>query len=85
MVVTDILNETQPCFIESGKNIMRDYPMALYQDNKGVYKIGTFDNGIEIYKAPPEVLPTDEFIYYDNALATFKKGKIINIYDRTNT
>lgn len=39
MVVTDILNETQPCFIESGENIMRDYPMALYQDNKGVYQI----------------------------------------------
>lgn len=53
-------------------------------DPKGVYKIGTFDNGIEIYKAPPEVLPTDEFIYYDNALAAFKKGKIINIYDRTS-
>lgn len=53
-------------------------------DLKGLYKIGTFDNGIEIYKAPPDILPTDEFIYYDNALSVFKKGKIINIYDRTN-
>ena len=53
-------------------------------DPKGVYKIGIFDSGIEVYKAPPEVLPTDEFIYYDNTLAAFKKGKIINIYDRTN-
>ena len=47
-------------------------------DPKGVYKTGIFDNGIEIYKAPPEVLPTDEFIYYDNDLVAFKKGKIIN-------
>ena len=47
-------------------------------DPKSVYKTGTFDNGIEIYKAPPDVLPTDEFIYYDNDLSTFKKGKIIN-------
>ena len=47
-------------------------------DHKGVYKTGTFDNGIETYKAPPDVLPTDEFIYYDNALSVFKKGKIIN-------
>ena len=47
-------------------------------DRKGVYKTGTFDNGIETYKAPPDVLPTDEFIYYDNALSVFKKGKIIN-------
>lgn len=47
-------------------------------DHKGVYKTGTFDNGIETYKAPPNVLPTDEFIYYDNALSVFKKGKIIN-------
>lgn len=39
MVVTDILNETQPCFIESGKNIIREYPMVLYQDNKGVYQV----------------------------------------------
>lgn len=38
-MVTDILNETQPCFIESGKNIIRDYPMTLYQDNKNVYHI----------------------------------------------
>jgi len=53
-------------------------------DPKGVYKIGIFDSGIEVYKAPPNVLPTDEFIYYDNALAAFKKGKIINIYDREN-
>lgn len=51
---------------------------------KGVYKIGTFVSGIELYKAPPDVLPTDEFIYYDNALSAFKKGKIINTFDRTN-
>ncbi len=38
-MVTDILNETQPCFIESGKNIIRDYPMTLYQDDKNVYHI----------------------------------------------
>ena len=38
-MVTDILNETQPCFIESGKNITRDYPMALYQDDKDVYHV----------------------------------------------
>lgn len=47
-------------------------------DSKGVYKTGTFINGTELYKAPPDVLPTDEFIYYDNALSVFKKGKIIN-------
>lgn len=39
MMITDILNETQPCFIESGKDIIREYPMALYQDDKGVYQI----------------------------------------------
>ena len=48
-------------------------------DPKGVYKTGTFNNGIEVYKAPPDVLPTDEFIYYDNDLAAFKKGKIIKL------
>ena len=26
-------------------------------DPKGVYKIGVFDSGIEVYKAPPGVLP----------------------------
>lgn len=36
---TTILEETQPCFIESGKNIMRDYPIALYQDDKNVYHV----------------------------------------------
>lgn len=54
-------------------------------DHKGVYKIGFFDSGVEVYKAPLKVLPTDEFIYYDNDLMAFKKGKIINTYDRTNT
>ena len=57
---------------------------GIDSDLKGVYKTGTFDNGIEIYKAPPNVLPADEFIYYDNDLAAFKKGKIINTYDRKN-
>ena len=38
-MVTDILNETQPCFIESGKDIIREYPMALYKDAKGVYQV----------------------------------------------
>lgn len=47
-IVTDILNETQPCFIENGKNITRDYPMALYQDDKGVYHI-----------VPPKILFID--------------------------
>lgn len=47
-------------------------------DPNGVYKTGIFVSGVEAYKAPPNVLPTDEFIYYDNDLAAFKKGKIIN-------
>lgn len=71
---------TVSAYIKLSQNFKR-----VDSDPKGVYKIGTFDSGIEVYKAPPEVLPTDEFIYYDNALAAFKKGKIINIYDRTNT
>ena len=39
MIITEILNETQPCFIECGKDIMREYPIVLYQDDKGVYQI----------------------------------------------
>ena len=64
---------TVSAYIKLSQNFKR-----ANSDHKGVYKTGTFDNGIEIYKAPPDVLPTDEFIYYDNDLAAFKKGKIIN-------
>lgn len=47
--------------------------------HSGVYKSGTLSSGIEVYVAPSEVIPTDEFLYWDLTLETFRKGKIKNL------
>ena len=47
--------------------------------HSGVYKSGTLSSGIEVYVAPSEVIPTDEFLYWDLTLKTFRKGKIKNL------
>ena len=36
---TTILEETQPCFVECGTVLVKEYPMALYQDDKNVYHV----------------------------------------------
>jgi hypothetical protein len=36
---TTILEETQPCFVECGTALVKEYPMALYQDDKNVYHV----------------------------------------------
>lgn len=36
---TTILEETQPYFVECGTALAKEYPMALYQDDKNVYHV----------------------------------------------
>lgn len=36
---TTILEETQPCFVECGTALVKEYPIALYQDDKNVYHV----------------------------------------------
>lgn len=61
-------------YIKLSRNFRRDD-----SDYKGVYKEGHFENGVEIYRAPPNIIPSDEFIYFDMDLDSFKKEKVVNL------
>ena len=67
-----------PClaaYIQLSENFKRDNdPQPV-----GIYKIGLLTSKAELYKAPSEVIPSDEFLYYDINTKSFKKGKVKNI------
>ena len=63
-------------YIQLSPNFKRDS-----QNPVGVYKIGVLISKAEVYKAPSEVIPSDEFMYYDINTKSFKKGKVENIKD----